>query len=121
MSLAQHRHELAPAAGQRKRNDLLRVPAPVHVADYLVRRPAYMFEVLGAHVEGADDATAPGAVVRGLTRPTGRGHGRDGSAVRTGRAVRMPAAADRLPPGGVAYALTARSALPTRVGHVRVR
>jgi len=71
----QHRHELAAAIRQREWNNLLRMAAPVHVADDLVWFPAHMFQVLGAHVERADDPPSLGAVVRRLTGPAGRGHG----------------------------------------------
>src|ERR1700730_5184992 len=74
--LPQHRHKLTPAIRQGKRNDLLRVPAPVHVADDLVRLPAHMLQVLSAHVKRPDNPAALGAVVRRLAGPAGRGHGR---------------------------------------------
>jgi hypothetical protein len=62
-----------PGIRQGKRNDLLRVPALVHVADHLVRLPAHMFQVLSAHVKRSDNPAALGAVVSRLAGPAGRG------------------------------------------------
>jgi len=58
--LPEHGHELTPAVWQRERDDLLRVPAPVHVAHHLVGFPAHVLQVLRTHVERPDDPAALG-------------------------------------------------------------